>query len=185
MFRCRGRGEFDVVDGGEAGEEELGWEEVHDCVEAGAGHYVDEQSATNQYLDKSLLGECASEDLRSDFVQAMEDETVPPHRYGYRVVAEGEAVGGDEEAFGVREEPDAEDHEQVDEVAEVGEEVVVADFVVVVPAHGHEVSTKSRVSLVERRIQGLLWCEDVRRTLIALCTSNGSIRASLRSGTRK
>ena len=88
--------------------------------------------------------------LRGHFIQAVEDEAVAPHGDGDGVVAEGETVGGDEEAFRLREEPDAEDHEEVDEVAEVGEEVVEADFVVVVPAHGHEVS--AQVSLVERQI---------------------------------
>lgn len=80
------------------------------------------------------------EDLRCHFIQRVEYEAIPPHGYGHSVVAECETVGTDEEAFGLREEPDAEDEEEVDEVAHVGEEVVVAYGVVFVPSHGHEVS---------------------------------------------
>ena len=39
-------------------------------------------------------------------------------------------------------EPDGEDHEEVDEVAEVGEEVVVAGVVVFVPAYRHEIAVR-------------------------------------------
>ncbi len=60
----------------------------------------------------------------------VEDERVAPHDDGDGVVAEGEAEDGGEEALGVGEDPDGEEEEEVDEVAEVGEEVVVAARVV-------------------------------------------------------
>jgi hypothetical protein len=40
----------------------------------------------------------------------------------------------------LREDPDGEEEEAVDKVAQVGEEVVEADLVVFVPSQGHEVS---------------------------------------------
>lgn len=74
-----------------------------------------------------------------DFVKTVEDHAVPPHGYGDCVVTEGQTVGADEQALRVREEPYCEDAHKVNEVAEVGQEVVVSAFVVSVVPDGHKV----------------------------------------------
>jgi len=69
----------------------------------------------------------------------VEDEAVPPHDDSDRVVAVGEAVGRDEEPFGAWEEPDGQEGEGVDKVAEVGQKIVVAFTMVSVEADRHEI----------------------------------------------
>lgn len=92
---------------------------MDDTVKCGAGHDVDEQTG--------------------DLVHGMEDQRVAPHGDGYCVVAQRQTESADEEAFAAGEEPDAQDHEEVDKIAKVGEEVVVAYLVVLVPANRHEI----------------------------------------------
>ena len=74
----------------------------------------------------------------------MEDQTIPPHGYRDSIVAKGETICADEQPLRLGEEPNAQDEEQVNEVAEVGEEVVEAGLVVFVPPHGHEVAVSPR-----------------------------------------
>ena len=73
-----------------------------------------------------------------DFVEGVEDKTVAPHNYGDSVVAKGESIGGQEESLRVGEAPYRQDCEEVDEVAEVGEKVVVSSFLVFDQPYRHE-----------------------------------------------
>ena len=100
----------------------------------------------------------------------MEDEAVAPHGYCHSVVPERETVGADEETLGLREEPDAQDEQEVDKVAHVGEEVVVADGVVLVPAYGHEIAAKVVSNVLHLESLELL-------TLFARYTSSRSTAA--------
>lgn len=70
----------------------------------------------------------------------MKDERVPPHGNSDCIIPKGQAKGADKETLAAREEPDGQDHEQVDKVAQVGQEVVVANLVVCVPPNGHEIA---------------------------------------------
>lgn len=64
----------------------------------------------------------------------MEDQRIPPHGDRNSVVPEGETEGTDEKAFGLRKHPNAEQEQKVDEVAKVGQEVVISSLVIrVVP----------------------------------------------------
>lgn len=109
----------DRVDGGEADALERLGEQVHDAVEGDRGHDVDEE--------------------RGDFVQGVEDEAVAPHGDRDGVVAVREAVGADEQPLALGKHPDREHAERVDKVAQIGEEVVVAPFLVRVHSDRHEV----------------------------------------------
>ncbi len=59
-----------------------------------------------------------------DLIERVEDKGVPPHSDGDGIVTKCEAVRADEEAFRLRENPDAEHEEEIDEVAEIREEIV-------------------------------------------------------------
>lgn len=65
----------------------------------------------------------------------MEDKRVSPHSNGHGIVTECQTKGAYEEAFRLREHPNAEEQQQVDEIAEVDQEIVVATFVVGVEAY--------------------------------------------------
>lgn len=79
----------------------------------------------------------------------MEYQCIPPHGNRPGVVPVGKAVGRYHKAAGVREDPDREQKEDVDEVAEIGEEVVVTTFMVGVVADWHEVEQLKRVPNVD------------------------------------
>lgn len=98
---------------------------MHNAVKSYTGHDVDEET--------------------DNLVHGMENERVPPHDNGNGVVPESKAVGTDEHALGAREDPETEHQQSVDKVAEIGEEVVVALFVVGIVAQGHEVEQLDRV----------------------------------------
>jgi hypothetical protein len=70
----------------------------------------------------------------------VEDETVTPHHDRNRVVAKAQAIRADEKSLGLGEEPNAQHHQKVDKVAQIRQEVVISDLVVLVPSYGHEVS---------------------------------------------
>lgn len=84
-----------------------------------------------------------------NLVHGVEYERVPPHDDGDGVVAHGQTVCCNEQALRLREDPDTEDHEDVDKVAQVSEEVVVAFLVVGDEADGHEVEQLARVPVGE------------------------------------
>lgn len=88
-------------------------------MERNAGHNVDEQTG--------------------DLVKAMEDHRVPPHCYGNGIISESQTVGTDEKPFRLWEEPDRTHTEEVDEVAKIGEKVVVSALVVGVESNRHEI----------------------------------------------
>ena len=62
---------------------------MNEAVEGYRGHDVDEEAG--------------------NFVEGVKDHAVAPHGNGDGVVAVGEAVGADEETFGVGKDPDGED----------------------------------------------------------------------------
>ena len=74
-----------------------------------------------------------------DFVHGVEYQRIAPHDDGNGVVPESEAVSTNEQALGPGEDPEAEDQQSVDKVAQICEEVVVSLLVVGVVAQGHEV----------------------------------------------
>ena len=80
-----------------------------------------------------------------DLVQGMEDQGVSPHSNCNSVISHGQAIGADEQSLTPREEPHGQEHEEVDEVTQVGKEVVVANLVILVVAHRHEVDQLNRV----------------------------------------
>lgn len=82
-------------------------------------------------------------------IHAVENQGIPPHGDGRRVVSKGQAVGTDEQPFGTRECPDGEHAEQVDKVAQIGQEVVVSLGVVGIPADGHEIRQLCSKPVVE------------------------------------
>src|SRR6266487_1967574 len=98
-------------------------------VERYAGHYMNKQTG--------------------DFIEAVEYHRVPPHGYGDRIVSECQTISTDEEPFRIREEPDCAHTQEVDKVAEICQEVVVASSVVGIVSNGHEVENLSRVPDVE------------------------------------
>ena len=55
--------------------------------------------------------------LRGNFIQAMQDKTIPPHDNCNSVVAKSKTICRDEEPLRLRKEPNREDEEEVDEVA--------------------------------------------------------------------
>lgn len=129
MLWTFGRGETNAVYGRKLGLLHLRWYEMDHAVQGGAWHDVNKQT--------------------SDFIQGMEDERVSPHGNGDSIVSQSEAESADEETLAGREEPDAEDEEEVDKIAEIGEKVMVANLVILVPANGHEVGELQGVPVVE------------------------------------
>ena len=87
--------------------------------------------------------------LPDDFVHAVEDERVPPHDNGDGVVPHTEAVSGDEKALRVGKDVDGHDHKDVDKVAQIGQEVVVALLVVGDEADGHKVEQLGSIPVGE------------------------------------
>ncbi|KAJ8104601.1 hypothetical protein OPT61_g10671 [Boeremia exigua] len=120
VVRRGGVGVADVVDGRVVLFLVLGREQMDDAVERHARHDVDEE--TVRLARVFVLRGYTPDDL----VHGVEDERVAPHDDGDGVVAHDQAVGGDEETLRLGEDPDAEDGEDVDKVAQVGQEVVVA-----------------------------------------------------------
>ena len=82
------------------------------------------------------------QNLRGYFVQAVKDQTVPPHGDRNGIIAKCQTKSADEKALGLREEPDGQDQEHVDKVAKIGKEVVEANLVVLVPSYRHEVAVR-------------------------------------------
>lgn len=89
-------------------------------------------------------------DSPGDLVKRVEDEGVPPHSDGDRIITKCKTVGTDEETFRIREDPDAEQQEEVDEVAEIREEIVQAAALVREEADRHEVEKLERIPDMEQ-----------------------------------
>ena len=86
---------------------------------------------------------------RRDLVEGVEDKAVAPHDYRDGVIAEGESVGGEEEPLRIGKAPYRQDREEVDEVAKVGEEVVISSFLVFDQPYRHEKQELYREPIVE------------------------------------
>ena len=69
----------------------------------------------------------------------MEDHAVPPHGDCHSIVPVSETVGRDEKALGLWKSPDGKHEEEIDEVAEVSKEIVIALLVVGEEPDGHEI----------------------------------------------
>ena len=65
-----------------------------------------------------------------NFVEAVENHRIPPHSYGDGVISKGETEGADEETLGLGENPYTEKDHEVDEIAEIGQKVVITDFTI-------------------------------------------------------
>ena len=104
---------------------------------------------TRPELVRAIRKSWVDSDVPCDFVQAVEDKAVPPHHDRDRVIAEAQAIRADEESLGLREEPNAQHHQKVDKVAEICQEVMIADLVVLVPSYWHEVGQLHGVPDVE------------------------------------
>ena len=87
-----------------------------------------------------------------DFVQGVENQGVPPHDNSDGIVAVCKTVGADEEAFGSGEGPNGKQAERIDEIAEVGEEIVIALAMVGVESDRHEIYQLGSEPIVE-----ILW----------------------------
>lgn len=79
----------------------------------------------------------------------MEDHRVPPHGNSYRVVPISQAICADKQALRLRSDPYGKEHEKIDEIAEVSEEVVIAPFMVGVVANRHKVAKLRGEPVVE------------------------------------
>lgn len=118
---------------------------------------------------------------RRDFIQRVEDQRVPPHGNRPGVIPVGKAVGRYHETAGVWEDPDREQEEDIDKVAEIGEEVVVATLVVGVVADWHEVEQLERVPNVDP-FSALQY--RVSSAMVALCTDMEKLTDIRRSKSR-
>jgi hypothetical protein len=79
----------------------------------------------------------------------MKDHRIPPHSNSDGVVSIGETVRTDEKSFRVRKYPDAQHGEEIDEVTQVGQEVVVATLVIRVISYRHEIEQLRGIPNVE------------------------------------
>lgn len=79
----------------------------------------------------------------------MEDHRVPPHGNSYGVVPISQAICADKKPLGLRSDPYGKEHEEIDEVAEVGKEVMVAPFVVSIVSKRHEIAELRREPVEE------------------------------------
>jgi hypothetical protein len=87
--------------------------------------------------------------IPDNFIHGMKDQRVPPHDDCDGVVPHGQAVGRDEQALRLRKDPDTQNDEDVDKVAQVCEKVVVALLVVGNEADGHKVEELASVPVWE------------------------------------
>lgn len=69
----------------------------------------------------------------------MENQRVSPHGYRPSIVSVSQAVGCDHETSRIRKDPDREQKKDVNKVAKIGQEVMVATFMISVIADGHEI----------------------------------------------
>ena len=79
----------------------------------------------------------------------MEHKRVTPHDNGNCIVAVGKAVSGGKQPFGARENPDAEEKEKIDKVAEVSKKVVVTTSSVEKEPDRHEVDQLNGIPVME------------------------------------
>ena len=129
MFRCARFAEFDIIDGGEACEQDIARREMDHAMQNNGWHDMDKE--------------------RGDLVEGVENHAIAPHGDGNGVIAVGEAVGADEKPLGPWECPDGEHGEQVDKIAKVEKKVMVALPVVSEVTNGHEVGELQREPVVE------------------------------------
>ena len=74
-----------------------------------------------------------------NLVHTVEDHRVAPHGDRSRIVSESQAESANKEPFRVGEDPNTQHAEQIDKVAEISQEVVVALSMVREVADGHEI----------------------------------------------
>lgn len=102
-----------------------------------------------------------------DLVHTVEHHRVPPHGDCNRIVSESQAERANEKPFRVREDPNTQHAEQIDKVAEIGQEVVVAFSMVCKVADGHEKSqlaAKPVVKVLRASTDQVAADEDIEHT---------------------
>lgn len=102
---------------------------MHNAVERSARHDVYEE--------------------RRDFVKAVEYQGVTPHDDCHSIVAIRQTVRRHEEPFRLGEDPQAEGKQYIDEIAEIGQEVVHSTALVGVDTDGHKVHELDSIPDVE------------------------------------
>lgn len=97
----------------------------------------------------------------------MEDQRITPHGDGRGVVSKGQTVSTDEQPLRTREGPDRKHAEQVDKIAQIGQEIVVSLGMIGIVADGHEVGQLRGEPVVEELGAGtdeITTDEDVEHT---------------------
>lgn len=112
-------GVLDGIDSWESFSLILRREQVDQAMKGDARHYVNEETGY--------------------FVEAVENHRISPHSYSNGVVSKCEAVCTDEKTFRVGEEPDCAHAKEVDKIAKIRQEVVIASFVIRIITNRHEV----------------------------------------------
>lgn len=102
---------------------------MHNAVERGARHDVYEE--------------------RRDFVKAVEYQRVTPHDDCHSIVAIRQTVRRHKEPFRLGEDPEAETEQHIDEIAEIGQEVVHSTPLVGEDTDGHKVYELDSIPDVE------------------------------------
>lgn len=82
---------------------------------------------------------------RCDLVKAVEYQRVTPHDDCHSIVSESQTVGGREEPLRLRKDPETQHQQHIDEVAEIGQEVVISTSMVCEDTNGHEVDELGRI----------------------------------------
>lgn len=137
------------MDGGKAFGLDRGRRQVDQTMQCYRRHDVDEQTADISVRRFPISYTRKRGMLPGDLVQRMEDHRVPPHGDSDGIVAISKTVGADQESLRLRGNPDGAQHQQVDKVAKVRQEVVVPSFVVRVVPNRHEIAELSREPDVE------------------------------------
>lgn len=105
--------------------------------------------------------------IPDNLVHTVEDHGVAPHGDCSRIVSEGQAEGANKEPFRVGEDPDTQHAEQIDKVAEIGQEVVVALRMVREVADGHEIcqlGAKPYIKVLRASTDQVAADEDIEHT---------------------
>lgn len=143
MFRRPYWRVFDIVHSGKSLLLLLGGHEMRNAVEGHARHDVNEQA------DLLVLPVFELPHVPRDLVHGMKYERIPPHCNRNGIVAKGQAKGADEQTLAAWESPNAQREQKIDKVAEVGQEIMVADLTVCKEADRHKVQQLCCVPVVK------------------------------------
>ena len=124
----------DRVDGGETDFLEFRSREMDDAMEGHRRHEVDEETKGSAKTPRS-----ETDTLPGNLVQRMKHHRIPPHGNRDSVVAIRQAVGAYEEPLRPRRDPDGQQEQEIDKVAEVGQEIMVAALLICIIPDWHEI----------------------------------------------